>query len=817
MVPPITPTSSATPSLKTAFKDVFLVGVAINSSHATGHGTGRRSSELVGQEIALIKAQFNQISPDNDLKWEKIHPRNGADGYNFGPADAYVDFGENNGLLLVGHTLVWHNQTPDWVFAGTNPPPQSAHSTNRVTPGYFKPVYAGPRASREELLERMRDHIHKVVGRYKGKVKVWDVVNEALADGPPENYLRDSLWMQIIGPDFIAKAFQYAHEADPDVILRYNDFALENPVKVQKLVSLIKSLQEQKVPIHAIGTQSHLNLDSAQFEKIDRSLDEIAKLGIPIHITELDLSGGNNDEKQLAYEGVFRAVMKHRDSVKLVTFWGVDDAVSWLRDGSPLLFDGNCQPKPAFDAVIRVAKETQTVVLPAVGSSAEDVAIHKKALAPTPPLGWNSYDSYGNQIREEETLRNLEVFAKKLAPHGYQYFVLDLGWYSEDVCIPGSVRSMGNILDFALDGNGYPIGSRTYFPNGMKRIADRAHKLGVKFGLHMMRGMVRKAWVYNLPVKGTPYRMRDIADTNNACLWANFTYGVDMTKPGAQEYYDGVIQHLADMGVDMIKYDDVVNYPPELEAIGKAVAKCKRDILLSLSPGDDTTPKNKDYYKLGHMLRITGDVWDSHSSLNNCFKRWRDWQGAAEPGFWPDMDMLCLGTLNGMCDPATQDERERRNLKPEELGRKNLEEVFFRPCHFTPGQEHTFLTLRAMSASPLFMGGCLLRSEQRVFDVITDRDVLACNQNGVSGTLQSQQASIDVWRTPKAGKLGQGWIGVFNRNETAPVTFTPSFNDFGLPGGSYRFRSIWTKEPVNIDKPVTIAPDDVLFLEYGSN
>jgi endo-1,4-beta-xylanase len=221
-----------------------------------------------------------------------------------------------------------------------------------------------------------------VVGRYKGKVKSWDVVNEALADGGPENVLRDSLWLQIIGPDFIAKAFQYAHEADPDAILRYNDYGLENPVKIQKLVTLIKSLQEQNVPIHAIGTQAHLNISTAGFEQMDRSLTELAKLGLPIHVTELDINsaqggqGGTSadiaanaaatqgglvaeaDERLArAYEGVFRAFMKHRDKVEVVTFWGVNDAVSWRRAGNPLLFDGNNQPKPAFHAVIRVATE----------------------------------------------------------------------------------------------------------------------------------------------------------------------------------------------------------------------------------------------------------------------------------------------------------------------------------------------------------------------------------------------------------------------------------------------------------------------------
>jgi endo-1,4-beta-xylanase len=224
----------------------------------------------------------------------------------------------------------------------------------------------------------MREHIHTVVGRYKGKIKAWDVVNEAIADGG-EEVLRNSLWRQIIGPDYIAKAFEYAHEADPEAILRYNDYGLENPAKRQKLIKLIKSLQEQKVPIHAIGSQAHVNV-STTFETMDQALTEMKSLGLPIHITELDVNsaargqrgtgadisanagatqGGlvSDADKRLAdaYAGIFRAFVKHRDSVKMVTFWGANDAVSWRRSGTPLLFDGDNRPKPAFDAVIRTA------------------------------------------------------------------------------------------------------------------------------------------------------------------------------------------------------------------------------------------------------------------------------------------------------------------------------------------------------------------------------------------------------------------------------------------------------------------------------
>ena len=228
------------PLLKDAYKDHFYVGVAINRTIATGESVRadnvNRNGEQVEKDIALVKEQFNQISPENDLKWAMIQPQAGADGYNFGPADAYVNFGLTNNMFIVGHTLIWHGQTPNWVFAGTNPPPAITNASADIPNGRRlgrRFGFNGPRASREELLQRMHDHIATVVGRYKGKIKVWDVVNEAVADNGT-NLLRNSLWLQIIGPDFIAKAFEYAHEADPDAILRYNDYSLENPVKRKK-------------------------------------------------------------------------------------------------------------------------------------------------------------------------------------------------------------------------------------------------------------------------------------------------------------------------------------------------------------------------------------------------------------------------------------------------------------------------------------------------------------------------------------------------------------------------------------------------------
>ena len=398
--------SDKSPTLKDAYKGHFYVGAAINRSIVTGEapGSGARTAEQVNKDIAVTKEEFNQISPENDLKWESIEPREGAGGYNFGPADAYVDFGLKNHMYIVGHTLVWHGQTPNWVFSGTAPTPGAAGGTGATPPAFAatppppapaapgngpggfrsrgrfggRPVFTGPFATRDQLLQRMHDHIFTVVGRYKGKIKVWDVVNEALSDGGPD-ILRNSLWRQIIGPDFIAKAFEYAHEADPQAILRYNDYGLENPVKRQKLITLIKQLQAEKVPVMAIGTQTHVSVSSPSFEEEDQELTDLETLGLPIHITELDVNGaqaGQNSngadvagnaattqgglvsdaDKRLAdqYAALFKAFLKHKQ-VKVVTLWGVNDGVSWRANGKPLLFDAADQPKPAFNAVIRVA------------------------------------------------------------------------------------------------------------------------------------------------------------------------------------------------------------------------------------------------------------------------------------------------------------------------------------------------------------------------------------------------------------------------------------------------------------------------------
>jgi endo-1,4-beta-xylanase len=389
------PAQTEEATLKEVFKDHFKVGVAVHRGITTGQGF-RRTEAQVKRDVELAKTQFNHVVAENEMKWESIHPRPGIDGYQWAGADAFVKFGVENQMEMAGHTLVWHSQTPRWVFEGTHLPPGAPKDGTKVgEQGAGNPPAPGrgggfgrdrsfnldgPRASREELLERMREHIFAVMGRYKGKIKVWDVVNEAISDGGPA-VLRKSPWSEIIGPDFIEKAFLYAHEADPDAVLRYNDYGLEDPRKRRKLMTLIKELQEKKVPVMAIGTQAHLNV-SIRFEAMDASLEELKSLGLPIHITELDINGAEGGQQNTgadvanaaaatqgglvaeadrklteAYVGVFRAILKHREAVKLVTFWGVNDGNSWRSRGRPLLFDAVGKAKPAFDAVIKLAGE----------------------------------------------------------------------------------------------------------------------------------------------------------------------------------------------------------------------------------------------------------------------------------------------------------------------------------------------------------------------------------------------------------------------------------------------------------------------------
>lgn len=345
-------------TLKEALKDYFLIGASINRAQIF-------EEDQRGAEI--VKTHFNTITPENVLKWSQVHPE--SDRYNFEDTDRYVAFGEKNKMFIIGHTLIWHQQTPKWAFADEN----------------GKPV------GRAILLKRMRAHIQTVVGRYRGKIKGWDVVNEALNE---DGTLRQSPWLKIIGEDYIAKAFEYAHQADPQAELYYNDYSLENEPKRRGAIKLVKKLLAQKIPIKAVGIQGHSSLTFPALEQLNETISEFANLGVKVMITELDVSvlpnpkgfngadvsqsfdlqeklnpyaKGLPDEvqKNLArrYADLFGVFIKHKKDITRITFWNVADGDSWLNDfpvkgrtNYPLLFDREGKTKPAFEAVIQISR-----------------------------------------------------------------------------------------------------------------------------------------------------------------------------------------------------------------------------------------------------------------------------------------------------------------------------------------------------------------------------------------------------------------------------------------------------------------------------
>jgi endo-1,4-beta-xylanase len=331
--------------LKEYYKDYFSVGVAVSPR------------ALKTDEVQLILEQFNSMTPENAMKMGPVHPRENE--YNWAGADSIAAFAKRNNLKLRGHILCWHNQTPRWLFTDSS---------------------TGKQVTKEVLLQRLKDHITAVVKRYKDVIYAWDVVNEAISDRSDE-YMRSSLWYQICGEEFIEKAFQWAHEADPGALLFYNDYNEINPVKREKIIRLIKSLKEKGVPIHGIGLQGHWAINEPSKEQLDKTLNDFSQLGMPIQVTELDISvypkeHNARDRKAEDYDTVFTAekelkqievykmcfelFRKYSKHISSVTFWNISDRSSWLdnfpvrgRKDYPLLFDKYLKPKKAYWEVLR--------------------------------------------------------------------------------------------------------------------------------------------------------------------------------------------------------------------------------------------------------------------------------------------------------------------------------------------------------------------------------------------------------------------------------------------------------------------------------
>lgn len=344
------------PALKDVYKDYFLIGGAYNRNVVTGRDTK-------AADIAI--RHFNTATSENDMKWQSVHPQLGR--FNWGPADSFMEFCEKYNMVPIGHTLVWHSQTPRWVYEDA----------------------VGNPLTRDALLARMKDHIDAVVGRYKGRIKGWDVVNEALNDN---GTMRSSQWLRIIGEgkpeqqyDHIAKAFEYAHAADPDVELYYNDYNLTTSrAKADGAAAIVKHLKSKGLRIDGVGMQMHAGLTWPSVDDLEYAIKTLTATGVKVMVTELDIrtrtrgprgaeitqiNRRTTDDPDAAtaevqqkladkYAEIFSVLVKHKEHIPRVTFWGVYDTTSWI-GGSPLLFDRDYQPKQAFHAVVNVVKEQQ--------------------------------------------------------------------------------------------------------------------------------------------------------------------------------------------------------------------------------------------------------------------------------------------------------------------------------------------------------------------------------------------------------------------------------------------------------------------------
>ncbi|MDT8388951.1 MAG: glycoside hydrolase family 27 protein [Lentisphaeria bacterium] len=433
---------------------------------------------------------------------------------------------------------------------------------------------------------------------------------------------------------------------------------------------------------------------------------------------------------------------------------------------------------------------------------------HAKTLTLRPPLGWNSYDCYGCSANQRVVRANLDAFAKKLKPAGYEYFVIDNGWFGEYTITPGEEFTREkHAADVRLDHHARLLPSIVSFPDGLKPLIDHAHSLGIKFGVHLMRGIPRKAVRFNQPILNTDVTAADIADVEDTCRWCDYMYGVNMDRPGAQAYYNSVIDQLADWGIDFIKYDDILHKPREIEAVADAIAQCDREIVLSLSPGDAMNPSDIDVYSRANMFRISGDIWDKPVAIERSFKRWEQVRDIAVDGLWPDLDMIPFGRLM-VWNPATPEREGCFQLAGQGTARDD---------QFSPAQRRTFITQRALSASPLFMGGELTMSSDEVIGLVTHEQMLACNQNGLTGILAYRTEQVDVWLTPHRTIKDAGWFGLFNRTES-PWQGEVDLRQIGI-NQHVQLWDIWRDCPVKCDSGVMtceLESDDVRFVRYGS-
>ncbi len=415
----------------------------------------------------------------------------------------------------------------------------------------------------------------------------------------------------------------------------------------------------------------------------------------------------------------------------------------------------------------------------------------QNTLAPSPPMGWNSWDSFGTGVTEAEVKANADYMAKYLAAHGWQYIVVDIQWSEPNP------KSHGYRPDteLVMDDYGRLIPAPNRFPSaaggqGFKPLADYVHAKGLKFGMHIMRGIPRRAVERDLPIAGSAHKASEIAARNSICRWNSDMYGIDLAKPGAQDYYDSIAKLYAEWGLDFIKADDMFGFgeggdhSSEIEALSKALRKTGRPIVLSLSPGTRDPNKVALIARYAQMWRISGDFWDRWADLKRQFPNFTKWNPYVKPGNWPDGDMLPLGHIGIRAERGDP----RMSL-------------------LTHEEQRTLITLWSIARSPLMFGGHLPDNDPWTLDLITNDEVLGVNQKAVSSHELFTRGNQVAWIAELPGSAAK-YLAIFNIGDEQSEDIKVNWSDLGLPAAC-TVRDLWAKHDLGakeIGQTFQVAP-----------
>ncbi|MGB8010612.1 MAG: glycoside hydrolase family 27 protein [Terriglobales bacterium] len=418
-------------------------------------------------------------------------------------------------------------------------------------------------------------------------------------------------------------------------------------------------------------------------------------------------------------------------------------------------------------------------------------ATNARALAETPPMGWNSWDGYGATVNDAQFRANVEWLAAHLKPYGWQYAVVDSEWFVTNPVPEGNSKTS----EFSLDGYGRYTPAANRFPTaangaGFKPLADYVHSLGLKFGIHILRGLPKLAVERNSPIAGSDFHALDAADTSDTCPWNFDNYGLDAAKPGAQAYYDSIAQLYASWDVDLVKVDCIGSHPykgDEIRMLSLALRKTGRPIVLSLSPGPAPVEKTDEMRKYAQMWRISDDIWDLwHSStdypqgVGDQFVRAAQWATLSGPGHWADADMLPIGRLGPT--PGWGQARETR---------------------LTHDEQRTLMTLWCIFRSPLMLGGDLTASNTWTTSLLTNPEVIAVDQRSTGNHQVIATNKTSIWLAQPVSGKGY-YLAAFNLEDKA-ATVQYAWSDLGLSGKEYVLRDLWEHKDLGFARALEIA------------